>query len=117
MHMYTSLIVRVCVQESSRWRHYLSLVPNLEESSPPMLWAESERHRLLEGTGLEERVERDLKRIKQDFTELVLPFMQRHPQHFKFVEAVASSPGLQLCGGKAWYRLHVHALDFLYTLP
>ena len=22
---------------------------------------------------------------------------------------VASSPGLQLCGGKAWYRLHAHA--------
>ena len=25
---------------------------------------------------------------------------------------LASSPGLQLCGGKAWYRLHAHALDF-----
>ena len=25
---------------------------------------------------------------------------------------VASSPGLQLCGGKAWYRLHAHARAF-----
>ena len=25
---------------------------------------------------------------------------------------LASSPGLQLCGGKAWYRLHAHVLDF-----
>ena len=25
---------------------------------------------------------------------------------------LASSPGLQLCGGKARYRLHAHALDF-----
>ena len=29
---------------------------------------------------------------------------------------LASSPGLQLCGGKTWYRLHAHALDFPYTL-
>ena len=27
-------------------------------------------------------------------------------------EHVASSPGLQLCRGKAWYRLHAHAVDF-----
>ena len=26
--------------------------------------------------------------------------------------ALASSPGLQLCGGKAWYRLHAHARAF-----
>ena len=25
---------------------------------------------------------------------------------------LASSPGLQLCGGKAWYRLHAHAQAF-----
>ena len=25
---------------------------------------------------------------------------------------LASSPGLQLCGGKAWYRLHAHARVF-----
>ena len=23
--------------------------------------------------------------------------------------SLASSPGLQLCGGKAWYRLHAHS--------
>ena len=26
--------------------------------------------------------------------------------------SIASSPGLQLCGGKAWYRLHAHARAF-----
>ena len=31
---------------------------------------------------------------------------------FKVDCFLASSPGLQLCGGKAWYRLHAHALDF-----
>ena len=37
--------------------------------------------------------------------------------HMCVDRSVASSPGLQLCGGKAWYRLHAHALDFPYTLP
>ena len=70
-------------QESSLWRDYLSLVPNNAECSPPMMWAESERNRLLEGTGLLQRVEQDLTNIEHDFTDMVLPFMLKYPQHFR----------------------------------
>ena len=31
---------------------------------------------------------------------------------FSACEYLASSPGLQLCGEKAWYRLHAHARAF-----
>jgi len=48
-----------------------------------MLWSTSERGRLLQGTGVEERVERDMLRIEEDFETVVLPFMQRHPQVFR----------------------------------
>lgn len=72
------------LQESSYWWHYLSLVPNNDDCSPPMLWAESERARLLEGTGLLRRVDNDLERIEEDFTTLVLPFMQKYQHYFRY---------------------------------
>ena len=55
---------------------------------PPMLWAESERKRLLTGTGVEERVEEDLKRVEEDFMAAVLPFMQCHTHTFRYSSPV-----------------------------
>ena len=66
-------------------------MPNYDDCSPPMLWPESERVRLLEGTGLINRVERDLERIKEDFTALTLPFMQKYQQYFRCVQTNMSS--------------------------
>lgn len=48
-----------------------------------MLWAESERVRLLEGAGLVRRVDDDLARIKEDLTTLVQPFMQKYQHCFR----------------------------------
>jgi hypothetical protein len=57
-----------------------------------MLWAESERVRLLEGTGLVRRVEDDLERIEEDFTSLVLPFMQKYQHCFRSQKNYIPSP-------------------------
>lgn len=57
-----------------------------------MLWAESERVRLLEGTGLVRRVEDDLERIEEDFTTLVLPFMQKYQHYFRSQKNCIPSP-------------------------
>lgn len=47
------------------------------------MWSEEERRRLLLGTGVRERVERDRANIARDYEDIVLPFMQRHPQLFR----------------------------------
>lgn len=90
------------MQDSGFWWHYLSLVPNNDECGPPMLWAESERHRLLQGTGLERKIDADLERIKEDFTELALPFMQKYPQYFRCVAL------LSMCEQCAFLMCTVH---------
>ena len=50
-----------------------------------MMWEESERKRLLTGTGVDVRVRRDLERIDHDFSSLVLPFMKANPAMFRLV--------------------------------
>ena len=70
-------------QASSAWEPYLSLVPSKRAPGPPLMWSEEERRRLLVGTGVRERVERDRGSIARDYEEIVLPFMQRHPQLFR----------------------------------
>ena len=42
--------------------------------------------RLLEGTGVRERVEGDQQRIREDFRTIVLPFMQRHLHLFRYMQ-------------------------------
>ena len=71
------------LQSSSFWWPYLSLVPS--ESSPGSAhqWLPEERRQLLQGSGVGERVERDLANIKKDHCEIILPFLQRHPEFFK----------------------------------
>ena len=61
----------------------MTLVPNNEGCGPPMLWSEADRERLLEGTYVSKLVENDLERIEHDFRNVVLPFMQKHPQVFR----------------------------------
>lgn len=39
-----------------------------------------ERERLLRGTGIPEAVDRDLANIRREYTDVVLPFIQRHPK-------------------------------------
>jgi hypothetical protein len=68
---------------SSFWCPYLSLVPNKASPSPVLRWSPSERRRLLGGTGVEERVQRDQANISRDYHTIVLPFTQRHPELFK----------------------------------
>lgn len=79
-------------QSNSHWHPYLALVLGNVHPGPPMLWAESERKRLLRGTGVEERVEQDLKRVEEDFTAAVLPFMQRHTHSFRYLSPRQSQP-------------------------
>ncbi len=76
------------IQSESKWFPYLTLVPNNEEagSALPLLWSECERERLLSGTGVQERVEGDLRKIDTDFQTVVLPFMKRHPDLFRYID-------------------------------
>lgn len=39
-----------------------------------------ERGRLLKGTGVPEAVDRDLANIQSEYTKVVLPFIQSHPE-------------------------------------
>ena len=73
-------------------------MPNNNDCSPPMLWAESERGRLLEGTGLLRRVDNDLERIEEDFTTLVLPFMQKYQHYFRYENNCITSVHSQVIG-------------------
>ena len=70
-------------QSKSHWHAYLNLVPNNEDCGPPMLWSKADRARLLEGTCMSQLVESDLKRIEDDFRNVVLPLMKKNPQIFR----------------------------------
>ena len=66
------------MQGKSGWQPYLNLVPNNSKCPPAILWSECDRKRLLEGTGVDTLVERDLKRVHEDYETIVLPFFKRH---------------------------------------
>ncbi|XP_041651752.1 N-lysine methyltransferase setd6 [Cheilinus undulatus] len=63
----------------SHWSPYLSLWTNFETLDHPMFWSKEERERLLRGTGIPEAVDRDLVNIKKEYTDFVLPFINKHP--------------------------------------
>ncbi|CAN9499476.1 unnamed protein product [Ophioblennius macclurei] len=63
----------------SHWKPYLSLWSNFKTLDHPMFWSKEERDRLLKGTGVPEAVDRDLENIRQEYTDVVLPFMRKHP--------------------------------------
>lgn len=44
------------------------------------LRSKEEREQLLRGTGIPEAVDRDLANIQREYTKVVLPFIQSHPQ-------------------------------------
>lgn len=49
-------------------------------NSVGILRSTEERERLLKGTGIPEAVDRDLANIRSEYTEVVLPFIQSHPE-------------------------------------
>ncbi|XP_062276082.1 N-lysine methyltransferase setd6 [Scomber scombrus] len=63
----------------SRWRPYLSLWKDFRTLDHPMFWSKEERDRLLRGTGVPEAVDTDLSNIRKEYTDVVLPFIARHP--------------------------------------
>ncbi|KAJ8247385.1 hypothetical protein GJAV_G00245780 [Gymnothorax javanicus] len=63
----------------SHWRPYLSLWPDLKVLDHPMFWTGEERARLLQGTGILEAVDKDLANIEREYSDIVLPFIRRHP--------------------------------------
>lgn len=71
------------LQSSSYWHSYLSIVPSETAPGPILQWSHLERRRLLRGTGVEQRVQRDQENIIRDYSEIVLPFMRRHPELFR----------------------------------
>lgn len=52
---------------------------------PVLQWPPLVREQLLAGTGLNERVDRDRENIDKDYNNIVLPFLQRHPELFKYI--------------------------------
>ena len=69
----------VMEQMASQWHPYLSIVP-ATTNSLPMLWPESVRNIMLEGSAVDCWVSNDLQRIEQDYESLVKPFVAQHPQ-------------------------------------
>uniref|UniRef100_A0A3Q3MP08 N-lysine methyltransferase SETD6 n=1 Tax=Mastacembelus armatus TaxID=205130 RepID=A0A3Q3MP08_9TELE len=63
----------------SYWKPYLSLWTDFKKLDHPMFWSKEERDRLLRGTGIPEAVDTDLANIYREYTDVVLPFMTRHP--------------------------------------
>ncbi|XP_007553226.1 N-lysine methyltransferase setd6 isoform X1 [Poecilia formosa] len=64
----------------SHWRPYLSLWPGFKALDHPMFWSKEERDKLLKGTGVPEAVATDLSNIQREYTDIVLPFIKRHPE-------------------------------------
>ncbi|XP_029009008.1 N-lysine methyltransferase setd6 isoform X2 [Betta splendens] len=71
LYEYTSL--------QSHWQSYLSLWMDFKTLDQPMFWSEEEREGLLRGTGIPEAVNTDLANIQKEYTDVVLPFIARHP--------------------------------------
>ncbi|XP_038563062.1 N-lysine methyltransferase setd6-like [Micropterus salmoides] len=63
----------------SHWKPYLSLWTNFKTLDHPMFWSKEERDRLLRGTGIPEAVDTDLANIQREYTDVVLPFIAKHP--------------------------------------
>ncbi|XP_029991533.1 N-lysine methyltransferase setd6 isoform X2 [Sphaeramia orbicularis] len=63
----------------SHWKPYLSLWTDFRKLDHPMFWSKEERDRLLRGTGIPEAVDRDLTNIQREYTDVVLPFITKHP--------------------------------------
>ncbi|XP_044050085.1 N-lysine methyltransferase setd6 isoform X2 [Siniperca chuatsi] len=63
----------------SHWKPYLSLWTNFKTLDHPMFWSKEERDRLLRGTGIPEAVDTDLANIQREYTDVVLPFITKHP--------------------------------------
>ncbi|XP_047237692.1 N-lysine methyltransferase setd6 isoform X3 [Girardinichthys multiradiatus] len=64
----------------SYWKPYLSLWPGFKALDHPMFWSKEERDNLLKGTGIPEAVTTDLSNIQREYTDIVLPFIMRHPE-------------------------------------
>uniref|UniRef100_A0A2C9LXK3 Uncharacterized protein n=1 Tax=Biomphalaria glabrata TaxID=6526 RepID=A0A2C9LXK3_BIOGL len=63
---------------SSKWKPYLDLFPNPDSIDLPIFWESSEVNQLLQGTGVDAAVKRDLGMIQNDFEKLVVPFVQKY---------------------------------------
>lgn len=63
----------------SHWKPYLSLWTDFKTLDHPMFWSKAERDRLLRGTGIPEAVDTDLANIQREYTDVVLPFIAKHP--------------------------------------
>jgi hypothetical protein len=72
-------------QSLSFWWPYLALVPSETAPGPPHLWSPEERNQLLQGTGVRQRVLRDLANMERDYHSIVLPFIQNHPSLYQWV--------------------------------
>ncbi|XP_064526803.1 N-lysine methyltransferase SETD6 isoform X2 [Pseudopipra pipra] len=74
LHEYTA--------SSSQWQPYFSLWQDFRSLDHPMFWPEEERTRLLQGTGIPEAVDKDLANIHLEYSSIILPFMESHPDVF-----------------------------------
>lgn len=66
---------------ASRWRPYLDFV-DISKLDQPMFWGKDEVDFELHGTGIPESVEADMKSMKTEFEEIVLPFVKNNSEVF-----------------------------------
>lgn len=67
----------------SHWRPYFDLCPDFDELDPLLLWESAEIERLLEGTGVAERLKDETERMERDYVDIVQPFVDKHKDLFK----------------------------------
>ncbi|KAJ4937819.1 hypothetical protein JOQ06_002449 [Pogonophryne albipinna] len=93
----------------SQWKPYLSLWANFKTLDHPMFWSKEERDGLLRGTGIPEAVETDLANIQREYTNVVLPFIRKHPDLW--------NPAGGLCHGLQFPRFTLDSLKMVCVRP
>lgn len=66
----------------SKWRAYLDLVPDKETLNQPIFWNKLERE-YLNLIEMKENVDSDIKCIKEQYYDYVIPFIEKHVQYFE----------------------------------
>ena len=78
------------MNKNSFWKPYLDLVPDITILDQPIFWGLEERQKEPKGTDIEEDVENDVKRIEEEYNTIVLPFMKKQKQHFRYKDTNCS---------------------------
>jgi len=81
---WSKLIISIMYEMNnpqSNWAPYLKLFPNYDLLDLPMFWTEPCLN-MLEQTCVFRNIQIDLAKMRKEFDSVILPFVQKHKQHF-----------------------------------